>query len=107
MRPPGAVRVTAGHIATGRRGDPHGCAIALAIPGTRPQTRSIHVGAPTALVSASLWETRTAMLPPEAHEFIRPAGRRRRRTPHLVTLTLRWHRGAAAALATPDLVVTA
>jgi len=33
MRPLGAVRVTAGHIATGRRGNPHGCAIALAISG--------------------------------------------------------------------------
>jgi hypothetical protein len=105
MRPPGVVRVTAGHIATGRRGDPYGCAIALAIPGTCPQA-SIHAGGPTVLVSASPWKTWTAMLPPKAHEFIRQSGRRWR-TPHLVTLTLHWHRGAAPALATPDLVVAA
>jgi hypothetical protein len=107
MRPPGAVHVTAGHIVTGHRDNPHGCAIARAIPGARPQARSIHVGAPTALVSASPWKTWTAMLPPEAHEFIRQPGRRRRRTPKPVTFTLRSHRGAAPALATSDLVVAA
>jgi hypothetical protein len=101
------VRITARHIARGRRGDPHGCAIALAIFGACPEASSIHVGGPTVLVSASPWETWTAMLPPEAHEFIRQFDRRRWRKPKPVTFTLGWHRGAAPALAKSDLVVAA
>ena len=107
MRPPATVRVTAGHIGRGRRGDPHGCAIALAILGACPEASSIHVGGPTVLVSASPWDSWTAFLPPEAHEFIRQSGRRRWRKPKPVTFTLRWHRGAAPALAKSDLVVAA
>ena len=107
MRAPGAVPVTTGHITKGRRGDPHGCAIALAILGARPEASSIHVGGPTVFVSASPWETWTAMLPPEAHEFIRQFGRRRWRKPKPVTFTLCWHRGTAPALAKSDLVVAA
>jgi hypothetical protein len=107
MRPPGAVRVTAGHITKGRRGDPHGCAIALAILGACPEASSIHVGGPTVVVSASPWETWTAMLPPEAHEFIGQFDRRRWRKPKPVTFTLLWHRGPASALARSDLVVAA
>ena len=89
MRPPGAVRVTTGHITKGRHNDPHGCAIALASPGTCPEASTIHVGGPTVLVSASPWETWTAMLPPEAHEFIRQSGRRRWRKPKPWQLTER------------------
>jgi hypothetical protein len=107
MRPPGAVRITAGHITKGRRGDPHGCAIALAIPGDCPEASSIHVGGPTVHLSASPWETWTAMLPPEAHEFIGQFGHRRWRKPKPVTFTLRRHRGAAPPLAKSDLVVAA
>ena len=107
MRPPATVRVTAGHITKGRRGDPHGCAIALAFRGTCPEASSFHVGGPTVLVCASPWDSWTAFLPPEAHEFIRLSGRRRWRKPKPVTFTLRWHRGAASALARSDLVVAA
>ena len=107
MRAPGAVPVTTGHITKGRRGDPHGCAIALAILGARPEASSIHVGGPTVLVSASPWETWTAMLPPETHEFVRQSGRRSWRKTRPVTFTLRWHRDAAPPLTKPALVVAA
>jgi hypothetical protein len=104
MRPAATVRVTAGRRC---RGDSHGCAIALAIRGACPQASSIHVGGPTVLVSAGPWDSWTAFLPPEAHEFIRLFDRRRWRKPKPVTFTLCWQRGAVLALTRADLVVAA
>ena len=46
MRPPGAVRVTAGHTATGRRSDPHGCAIAPPSSAPAPKPAASTSAAP-------------------------------------------------------------